>query len=116
MTDLVERLNDLAGQRHRDRGLDAVDDALRESASRLSQQDAELERLRREVEEARAALKPFADCARELPDPRVIVEAHPEWKRCERRFHGAVGKLQVRDFRNAYSAFAHQTLKDEVRG
>lgn len=45
MTDLVERLNDLAGQRHRDRGLD---DALREAASRISQQDAELERMRKE--------------------------------------------------------------------
>lgn len=43
MSDLVERLRDLASQRHRDRGVDAVDDAMREAADRLDQLERELE-------------------------------------------------------------------------
>lgn len=46
--EMSERLRDLANQLPRDRGNDAVDDALREAASRISQQDAELERMRKE--------------------------------------------------------------------
>lgn len=48
MSDLVERLRDMADQRHMDRGNDAVDDALREAADRIEaieKENAELRQL-----------------------------------------------------------------------
>ncbi len=50
MFDLIERLRDMADLRHRDRGNDAVDDALREAATEISA-------LRRRVEELEGALE-----------------------------------------------------------
>ena len=57
MSDLVERLHERA-ESYRQGGPSSEHTAvmLDEAASRISQQDAELERLRREVEEARGAI------------------------------------------------------------
>lgn len=62
MSDLVNRLHERA-ESYRQGGPSSEHTAvmLDEAASRISKQDAELERLRREVEEARAKLFPYAD-------------------------------------------------------
>jgi hypothetical protein len=43
MVDIVERLNDLADQRHMDRSNDAVDDILREAADKIEGLEADLD-------------------------------------------------------------------------
>lgn len=78
MSDLVERLRDLANQLPRDRGNDAVDDASREAASRISQQDAELERLRGELADMTISRDGYAKqaMAREVEGRRkAFIEA-----------------------------------------
>lgn len=69
--------------------------------------------LRNRVEAAEAkaeglakALEPFAKAAAELPDDRVMSDAHPEWERCMRRFKGKVDELIVRHFRHVATALA----------
>lgn len=77
-----------------------ADDLLRA----LEAERAERERLEARVTGLEAALKPFEKCARELPDDRLISEAHPEWERCLRRFKMKVDALKVRDFRHVLDA------------
>lgn len=60
--------------------------------------------LRARVAELEGALEPFAKVGMELPDDRVISDAHPEWQRCMRRFKITVGELTVRQFHRARAA------------
>lgn len=78
MSDLVERLHERA-ESYRQSGPSAEHTAvmLEEAASRISQQDAELERLRREVEEAKRTS--VGDWANQRENDHLTIKMY-EWK------------------------------------
>lgn len=62
--DLTTKLRDLANQRHRDRGHDAVDDALREAADeieRMRSEQCHIEALEKENATLKAGIKRLSD-------------------------------------------------------
>lgn len=108
--DLVERLRERANDK---RPMPKPFNLLLDAADRISQQDAELERVRREVEEARAALKPFAERAARFDDIPGIYRCNDNvelWQdgnwRCD---------LTVGDLRKARSAIAVISEAEEAR-
>lgn len=76
---------------------------------------AELAVAEAKAEALAKALEPFAKAAAELPDDRVISDAHPEWERCMRRFNSKAGALVVRNFRHAattLTAYRNKEVSD----
>jgi len=94
-------------------GKQASAELVAQYASRISQQDAELERVKREVEEAREALKPFAERAARFDDIPGIYRCNDNvelWQdgnwRCD---------LTVGDLRKARSAIAVISEAEETQ-
>lgn len=59
MSELTDKLRELASRRHMDRGLDAVDDALREAASEIDRLREALATLTASASEFHEAVMPY---------------------------------------------------------
>ncbi len=98
MSEIAERLRDLADQRHMDRGHDAVDDALREAADEISS-------LKALCDEMAKALEPFAEEA-DCYDPDDGDNDATPW--------AVPSRFKIRDLRTARSKVAAYRKEKEV--